>query len=90
MIELKRGNIHKIVATELDAQNLVYAGYERLTPKVENTKDDARSIEDFNLTVERIDAMGVLEMKEIAKAVKIKGYSNMGRSSLSKTLKEMI
>lgn len=91
MIELKRENIHVIVETEEQAQNLVYAGYIRLTP-IEEIEEEppGANIEDFNLTLESIDNMGVLEMKDIAKALKIKGYTNMGKSSLSKSLKELV
>lgn len=88
MIELKRENVHVIVETEEQAQNLIYAGYERLTLK--ENEEVAASIEDFNLTEEIIDNMGVLEMKDIAKALKLKGYTNMGKSSLTKSLKELI
>ena len=93
MIELKRENVHVIVETELQAQNLIHAGYERLTPKEEIPLIDEEvpaTIEDFNLTLESIENMGVLEMKDIAKAIKIKGYSNMGKSSLTKALKELV
>lgn len=94
MIELKRENVHVIVETEEQAQSLIYAGYERLTPKeeVEEKEEEVpvANIEDFNLTIDVINSMGVLEMKDIAKALKIKGYTNMGKTSLSKSLKELV
>lgn len=94
MIELKRENVHVIVETEEQAQNLIYAGYERVTPKEEPSVIDeevpAVSIDDFNLTIEKIESMGVIEMKDIAKALKIKGYTNMGETSLTKVLKELV
>lgn len=94
MIELKRENVHVIVETEEQAQSLIYAGYTRLTPKeeVEEKEEEqpGANIEDFNLTLESIDSMGVLEMKDIAKSLKIKGYTNMGKTSLSKSLKELV
>ena len=86
MIELKRDNAHKIVATEEQAQSLIYDGFEIVAPKEEKIM----TIEDFNLTEEIIDNMGVLEMKDIAKALKVKGYTNMGKTSLTKSLKELI
>ena len=86
MIELKRDNIHKIVETEEQAQSLIYDGFEIVVPKEEKIV----TIEDFNLTEEIIDNMGVLDMKDIAKALKVKGYTNMGKTSLTKTLKELI
>lgn len=93
MIELKRDNVHRIVETEIEAQNLIYEGYERITPAIINkdtSNKAAAKVEDFNLTVEKIDNMGILELKDIAKALKIKGYTNMGKSFLQKALKELV
>lgn len=94
MIELKRENVHLIVETEEQAQNLIAEGYIKLAPIEESEENEEEltgaNIEDFNLTLESIDNMGVLEMKDIAKALKIKGYTNMGKTSLSKSLKELV
>lgn len=90
MVTVKKRNVEKIVS-DSDLQKYLKAGFK----KVEVMGSNASLITDPNTTVDpnsnagkTLEDMKVPELKEIAKSLGIKGYSNLTQAELIKVIRD--